>query len=310
MVRDGESVMNLIKHNGEIKTHTLFLFLVRVGNSRALIVVCDETPSSEVWILCVFFSSPRCIIYSLLCALCVTHVWIIDCFSRSRKAIAAAQRVRVVSWTSRSVQCRAAAQEQQSEATRIVFGWVLAARDDDVMSEKCDDDELLLFLQWGKATASRAVMCCRTTARRALIILGELWAHFPVANENMHSKFSYWRKKKRDYKFFPTPHVIVYSCAIRVCCSSPMFFFSSPYQVWKRVRVAYMCRWWIAFVNLILLLCRYRIAAVCGDFYIGGRQFFSLSDLVAYYTSNDLLKREKLNEPIPPPEPVNDSWVS
>lgn len=49
-----------------------------------------------------------------------------------------------------------------------------------------------------------------------------------------------------------------------------------------------------------------RIAAVCGDFYIGGRQFFSLSDLVAYYTSNDLLKREKLVEPIPPPEPVND----
>jgi Ras GTPase-activating protein 1 len=50
----------------------------------------------------------------------------------------------------------------------------------------------------------------------------------------------------------------------------------------------------------------YRIAAVCGDFYIGGRQFFSLSDLVAYYTSNDLLKRERLIEPVPPPEPVND----
>ncbi|XP_058821414.1 ras GTPase-activating protein 1 isoform X2 [Topomyia yanbarensis] len=51
----------------------------------------------------------------------------------------------------------------------------------------------------------------------------------------------------------------------------------------------------------------FRITAVCGDFYIGGRQFFSLSDLVGYYTScSDLLKREKLLFPIPPPEPVND----
>lgn len=61
-------------------------------------------------------------------------------------------------------------------------------------------------------------------------------------------------------------------------------------------------------VNILLIynLMFHRIAAVCGDFYIGGRQFFSLSDLVAYYTSNDLLKRERLADPIPPPEPVND----
>lgn len=51
----------------------------------------------------------------------------------------------------------------------------------------------------------------------------------------------------------------------------------------------------------------FRITAVCGDFYIGGRQFCSLSDLVAYYTSSsDLLKRERLIVPIAPPEPVND----
>lgn len=49
-----------------------------------------------------------------------------------------------------------------------------------------------------------------------------------------------------------------------------------------------------------------RIAAVCGDFYIGGRQFFSLSDLVAYYSCSDLLKRERLIHPVAPPEPVND----
>ncbi|KAF7989817.1 hypothetical protein HCN44_008491 [Aphidius gifuensis] len=51
----------------------------------------------------------------------------------------------------------------------------------------------------------------------------------------------------------------------------------------------------------------FRITAVCGDYYIGGRQFNSLSDLVAYYTHcSDLLKRERLINPIPPPEPVND----
>lgn len=42
-------------------------------------------------------------------------------------------------------------------------------------------------------------------------------------------------------------------------------------------------------------------------FLIGGRQFNSLSDLVAYYTHcSDLLKRERLIHPTPPPEPVND----
>ncbi|KAJ8680102.1 hypothetical protein QAD02_015889 [Eretmocerus hayati] len=51
----------------------------------------------------------------------------------------------------------------------------------------------------------------------------------------------------------------------------------------------------------------FRITAVCGDYYIGGRQFNSLMDLVAYYTHcSDLLKRERLLHPIPPPEPVND----
>lgn len=46
---------------------------------------------------------------------------------------------------------------------------------------------------------------------------------------------------------------------------------------------------------------------MCGDFYIGGRQFDSLSDLVGYYTScADLLKKERLTHPVAPPEPVND----
>ena len=46
-----------------------------------------------------------------------------------------------------------------------------------------------------------------------------------------------------------------------------------------------------------------RITAVCGDYYIGGRQFDSLADLIGYYTSwSDLLKRERLVHPVPPPE--------
>lgn len=42
---------------------------------------------------------------------------------------------------------------------------------------------------------------------------------------------------------------------------------------------------------------------MCGDYYIGGRQFDSLSDLIGYYTSwSDLLKKERLVYPVPPPE--------
>lgn len=49
---------------------------------------------------------------------------------------------------------------------------------------------------------------------------------------------------------------------------------------------------------------------MCGDYYIGGRQFDSLSDLVGFYSHcSDLLKRERLLEPSPPPEPVNDKKV-
>lgn len=52
----------------------------------------------------------------------------------------------------------------------------------------------------------------------------------------------------------------------------------------------------------------FRVSAVCGDFYIGGRVFHSLSDLVTFYTLySDLLKGERLEVPIPPPEPVDDS---
>ncbi len=42
---------------------------------------------------------------------------------------------------------------------------------------------------------------------------------------------------------------------------------------------------------------------MCGDYYIGGREFDTLSDLIGYYTCySDLLKGERLQHPVPPPE--------
>ncbi|CAB1321558.1 unnamed protein product [Coregonus sp. 'balchen'] len=50
-----------------------------------------------------------------------------------------------------------------------------------------------------------------------------------------------------------------------------------------------------------------RIIAMCGDYYIGGRRFSSLSDLIGYYSYvSCLLKGEKLLSPVAPPEPVED----
>lgn len=42
---------------------------------------------------------------------------------------------------------------------------------------------------------------------------------------------------------------------------------------------------------------------MCGDYYIGGRRFSSLSDLIGYYSyASCLLKGEKLLLPVAPPE--------
>ena len=46
---------------------------------------------------------------------------------------------------------------------------------------------------------------------------------------------------------------------------------------------------------------------MCGDYYIGGREFDTLSGLIGYYTSwSDLLKGERLQHPVPPPEVSSD----
>ena len=44
----------------------------------------------------------------------------------------------------------------------------------------------------------------------------------------------------------------------------------------------------------------FRIACVYGQYYIGGRQFESLRDLIGFYTNGYILVEEKLAFPLPP----------
>eukprot|EP00795_Rhopilema_esculentum_P006419 gene6419-11860_t len=56
-------------------------------------------------------------------------------------------------------------------------------------------------------------------------------------------------------------------------------------------------------------LSHFRITAICGDYYIGGRKFSSLQALIGYYTTlGSLMKNEKLEHPVPPPEPVHIAY--
>lgn len=50
---------------------------------------------------------------------------------------------------------------------------------------------------------------------------------------------------------------------------------------------------------------------MCGDYYIGGRRFSSLSDLIGYYSYvSCLLKGEKLLSPVAPPEVMLQSQLA
>ncbi|XP_030623344.1 ras GTPase-activating protein 1 [Chanos chanos] len=63
----------------------------------------------------------------------------------------------------------------------------------------------------------------------------------------------------------------------------------------------------LSFLSMTSVVNHFRIIAMCGDYYIGGRRFSSLSDLIGYYSRvSCLLKGEKLKSPVPPPEPVED----
>uniref|UniRef100_A0AAY4BF87 Ras GTPase-activating protein 1 n=1 Tax=Denticeps clupeoides TaxID=299321 RepID=A0AAY4BF87_9TELE len=61
----------------------------------------------------------------------------------------------------------------------------------------------------------------------------------------------------------------------------------------------------LSFLSMTYVVSHFRIIAMCGDYYIGGRRFSSLSDLIGYYSYiSCLLKGEKLLSPVAPPEPV------
>lgn len=63
----------------------------------------------------------------------------------------------------------------------------------------------------------------------------------------------------------------------------------------------------LSFLSMTNVVNHFRIIAMCGDYYIGGRRFSSLSDLIGYYSYvSCLLKGEKLLSPVAPPEPVED----
>jgi len=54
-------------------------------------------------------------------------------------------------------------------------------------------------------------------------------------------------------------------------------------------------------------LTHFRVISICGDYYIGGKQFDSLANLIIYYSRKSfLLKDELLKYPVAPPEPVDD----
>lgn len=50
----------------------------------------------------------------------------------------------------------------------------------------------------------------------------------------------------------------------------------------------------------------FKINSNCGDYYIGGRQFYSLNDLIGFYSNAScILENESLEVPVVPPEPVS-----
>ncbi|XP_051849119.1 ras GTPase-activating protein 1 [Antechinus flavipes] len=63
----------------------------------------------------------------------------------------------------------------------------------------------------------------------------------------------------------------------------------------------------LSFLSKTNVVNHFRIIAMCGDYYIGGRRFSSLSDLIGYYSHvSCLLKGEKLLYPVAPPEAIED----
>lgn len=62
----------------------------------------------------------------------------------------------------------------------------------------------------------------------------------------------------------------------------------------------------LSYLGISRVISHFSVTSLCGDYYIGGRQFDSLRELIGYYTKYScLLKDEKLEHPVCPPEPVS-----
>lgn len=58
----------------------------------------------------------------------------------------------------------------------------------------------------------------------------------------------------------------------------------------------------ISYLSKLGQIHHFKINSICGDYYIGGRQFSSLVDLIGYYTNcSYILENEGLEVPIMPP---------
>ena len=59
----------------------------------------------------------------------------------------------------------------------------------------------------------------------------------------------------------------------------------------------------ISYLSRLGQVHHFKINSNCGDFYIGGRQFYSLNDLIGFYANcSCILENESLEVPVVPPK--------
>ena len=62
----------------------------------------------------------------------------------------------------------------------------------------------------------------------------------------------------------------------------------------------------ISFLSRMGHVHHFKINSNCGDYYIGGRQFYSLNDLIGFYAScSCIIENESLEVPVVPPKVSN-----
>ena len=66
----------------------------------------------------------------------------------------------------------------------------------------------------------------------------------------------------------------------------------------------------ISYLSKLGQIHHFKINAICGDYYIGGRQFSSLGDMIGYYANcSCILENERLEVPVLPPKVCCDVFV-